>query len=91
MPKTIPAPATRSHSTITALKARAVLVPMTRPLHTSTGSITQVPFVLVDVSTSSGATGRGYLFCVTPAALKSTVAMLDDLAPIIEGQALAPV
>ena len=86
MPKTA-----RTSSTITALKARAVLVPMTRPLHTSTGSITQVPFVLVDLRTSSGATGRGYLFCVTPAALKSTVAMLDDLAPIIQGQALAPV
>ena len=55
---------------IKSLQARAVLVPMTRPLHTSTGSITQVPFVLVDLTASTGATGRGYLFCVTPAALK---------------------
>ena len=76
---------------IKSLQARAVLVPMTRPLHTSTGSITQVPFVLVDLTASTGATGRGYLFCVTPAALKSTVAMLDDLAPVIQGQPLAPV
>ena len=78
-------------STITSLNARAVLVPMTRPLHTSTGSITQVPFVLVDLTASSGATGRSYLFCITPAALKSTVAMLGDLAPIVKSQALAPV
>ncbi len=77
-------------STIATLKARAVLVPMTRPLQTSTGSITRVPFVLVDIATSAGAVGRGYLFCVTPMALKTTVAMLDDLAPLIVGQALAP-
>jgi len=77
-------------STIASLKARAVLVPMTRPLQTSTGSITRVPFVLVDLVTSSGATGRGYLFCITPLALKATVAMLDDLASLVVGQPLAP-
>ena len=77
-------------STITTLKARAVLVPMTRPLQTSTGSITRVPFVLVDIATSAGAVGRGYLFCVTPMALKTTVAMLDDLAPLIIGLPTVP-
>ncbi len=77
-------------STIASLKARAVLVPMTRPLQTSTGSITRVPFVLVDLVTSAGATGRGYLFCITPLALKATVAMLDDLASLVVGQPLAP-
>ena len=77
-------------STIRSLKARAVLVPMTRPLQTSTGSITRVPFVLVDLVTSTGAVGRGYLFCITPLALKATVAMLDDLASLVVGQALVP-
>ena len=77
-------------STIASLQARAVLVPMTRPLHTSTGSIDKVPFVLVDIVTSAGAVGRGYLFCVTPMAHKSTVAMLDDIAALIVGRPLAP-
>ena len=77
-------------STIASLTARAVLVPMIRPLHTSTGSIDKVPFVLVDVATTAGAVGRSYLFCVTPMALKSTVAMLDDIAPLILGKPLAP-
>ena len=77
-------------SSITSLKARAVLVPMTRPLQTSSGSITRVPFVLVDLATSSGALGRGYLCCITPLALKATVAMLDDLASLAVGQPLVP-
>jgi mandelate racemase len=77
-------------STITSLKTRAVLVPMTRPLQTSTGSITKVPFVLVDLATSTGAVGRGYLFCITPLALKATVAMLGDLASLVVGQPLVP-
>jgi mandelate racemase len=78
-------------STIASLTARAVYLPMTRPLATASGAITQVPFVLVDLATSAGVIGRSYLFCITPAALKATVAMLDAMAPQIAGQALAPV
>lgn len=77
-------------STIQSLQARAVLVPMTRPLHTSTGAITKVPLVLIDLATSSGAVGRSYLFCVTPLALKAQVALLDDMAALIVGQPLVP-
>ena len=78
-------------STIRSLRARAVFVPMTRPLHTSTGAIDKVPLVLIDLSTSSGAIGRSYLFCVTPLALKSQVALLEDMATLITGQQLAPI
>ena len=77
-------------STIKRLTARAVLVPMTRALHTSTGAITRVPFTRVDLETSTGAVGRGYLFCVTPLALRATVAMLEDIAPVIAGQPAVP-
>lgn len=76
--------------TITALRARAVLVPMSRPLHTSSGQINKVPLVLIDLQTSAGVTGHAYLFTVTPLALKSTVAQLHDLASLIEGRPLAP-
>ncbi len=77
-------------STIVSLTARAVFVPMTRPLHTSTGAITQVPLVLIDLATSTGAVGRSYLFCVTPLALKAQVALLDDMASLITGAPLVP-
>ena len=79
-----------SVANITALTARAVLVPMTRPLHTSSGAIGKVPLVLIDLATSAGVVGRGYLFCVTPLALKATVAQLDGLASLVVGQPLAP-
>ncbi|MBL8379380.1 MAG: mandelate racemase [Burkholderiales bacterium] len=78
-------------SRITRLTARAVFLPMNRSLTTATGAITQVPFVLVDLETSAGATGRSYLFCITPAALKATVAALDDIAPLVVGHSLSPV
>ena len=77
-------------STITSLKARAVFVPMTRPLHTATGTITKVPLVLIDLATSAGAIGRSYLFCITPLALKAQVALLDDMASLVVGQPLVP-
>jgi mandelate racemase len=81
---------TAATATITGLTSRAVLVPVTRPLHTSSGAIDKVPLVLIDLATSRGVIGRSYLFCVTPLALKSTVAQLDGLAGLIVGQALAP-
>ena len=77
-------------STIESLRARAVLVPMTRPLQTSTGAITKVPLVLIDLETSAGAIGRSYLFCITPLALKAQVALLDDMATLLADQPLVP-
>lgn len=77
-------------STIISLKARAVFVPMTRPLQTATGAITKVPLVLIDLATSTGAVGRSYLFCITPLALKAQVALLDDMASLLAGQPLVP-
>ncbi len=77
-------------STLKSLTARAVFVPMTRPLQTATGAITRVPLVLIDLTTSSGAVGRSYLFCVTPLALKAQVAMLHDMATLIIGRPLVP-
>ena len=77
-------------SSIKSLSARAVLVPMPRPLQTSTGAITRVPLVLIDLATSSGAVGRSYLFCVTPLALKAQVAVLEDMASLITDRPLVP-
>ena len=77
-------------TTIQSLTARAVFVPVTRPLHTATGAITQAPLVLIDLTTSAGITGRSYLFSVTPLALKAQVALLHDMATLIVGQSAVP-
>ena len=77
-------------TTIQSLTARAVLPPLNRPLQASTGAVLKAPMVLIDLVTSTGAVGRSYLFCVTPLALKAQVALLEDMATLLVGQALIP-
>jgi mandelate racemase len=40
--------------TIDSISARAVLVPMSRPLRTAAGDVPAAPLVLVDVHTNEG-------------------------------------
>ena len=77
-------------TTIQSLTARAVFPPLNRPLQASTGAVLKAPMVLIDLVTSTGAVGRSYLFCVTPLALKAQVALLEDMATLLVGQALIP-
>ncbi|MDQ6926764.1 MAG: mandelate racemase [Candidatus Eremiobacteraeota bacterium] len=76
--------------TVRALRARAVNVPLPKPLLTAGGSVTSAPLVLIDLETSAGVLGRTYLFCYTALALRATRALLDDLAPLVVGMPLAP-
>jgi mandelate racemase len=75
---------------ITELRARAVLVPMNRPLQTAGGTFTQAPLVLIDLATSAGVTGHSYLFSPTPLALKSLVALLTDFNSLVAKLPLVP-
>ncbi|MBA5777691.1 mandelate racemase [Stappia sp. F7233] len=77
--------------TITGLRARAVKAPLARPIKTASGEIPQAPLVLIDIETSGGVTGSSYLFAYTPLTLKALVAFLDDLAPHLVGEPVAPV
>ena len=79
-----------ANDTVRALRARAVDVPLPRPLLTAGGPVTSAPLVLIDLETSAGVVGHAYLFCYTALALRATHALLDDLAPVIEGMPLAP-
>ena len=79
-----------SETTITKLTARPVLVPLRRPVVVMTGQVTFAPLVLIDLERSDGVVGRSYLFTYSPIALKATTALLNDLAPVIEGTAADP-
>ncbi len=68
-----PASVTPARLTIRGVRARPVDVPMTRPLQTSGGLVRTAPLVLIDLFTEEGVTGRSYLFCYTPLALKPVV------------------
>lgn len=83
-------PSSLPELTIRSFTARAVLVPMSVPLHTSTGAITQVPLVLVDCDTQQGVRGHAYLFAILPAALKPMVSLVESMSQMLTGDPLAP-
>ena len=76
--------------TITALKSRAVVAPLARPMRTAVGSLPNAPLVLIDVETDQGVTGQAYVFGYTPVTLKAIVAFLSDLQESLVGQTVAP-
>src|SRR5215831_13703429 len=75
---------------IQSLRARAVRVPMAHPHQTASGTVAESPLVLVDVVTDQGVLGHGIIFTYTTAALKPTAELIQNIAPLIEGEELAP-
>jgi mandelate racemase len=79
-----------STPTIQSVRVRAVRVPMAEPHQTASGVITESPLVLTDIITESGITGHSIVFTYTPAALKPTAELIQNLAPLVEAEMLAP-
>jgi len=59
-------------------------------LQTRGGTIGVAPLALIDLLTDEGITGSTYLFCYTPLALKPVLQTLANLAPLLKGDAVAP-
>lgn len=76
--------------TIRAIGARAVNVPLAKPLPTSSGAITTVPLVLVDLVTEQGVTGCAYVFCYTSIALPPVAHLVRSLGEMLQGDVVAP-
>ena len=72
------------------LRVRAVRVPMEPPHRTASGTVAESPLVLADITTDAGVTGHSITFTYTAAALKPVADFMANLAPLIEGQVLAP-
>jgi len=75
---------------IRGIRARAVAVPMKRSLATATGAVTIAPLLLLDLETDGGITGRSYLFGIGQPHLKPMAALVEAMAAMIKGDALAP-
>jgi len=75
---------------IVDIRARAVIAPLRRPIRTASGSIESAPLLLLDVVTDQDVTGRAYLFAYTPVVLKSLRLLVDQLTPLLRGQAVVP-
>jgi mandelate racemase len=78
------------HIRIESLRALAVLVPMAPPHQTASGTVTESPLVLIDVVTDQSVVGHSIVFTYTTAVLKPTAELVQNLAPLIEREALAP-
>lgn len=76
---------------IETVKARAVDVPMPRPIVTASGTIPSAPLLLIDVETSAGAVGRSYIFGYTPITLRPMADLVASLADMLRGRPVAPV
>ncbi len=75
---------------IESLRARPVLVPFRRPVHTASFFIPEVPLVLIDIQMSNGTVGRAYVLAYAEWVLKPLVACFEAAANMIAGQILAP-
>jgi len=75
---------------IKGMKVRAVRVPLDPPHRTASGMFGESPLVLCDITTDEGVTGHSVTFTYSVAALKPTADLIANLAPLIEGQTLAP-
>jgi mandelate racemase len=75
---------------IRAIRVRAVAVPMKRPLTTSIAVVSSAAFVLIDLQTSGGITGRSYLFAVGRHNLAPIAKLVEAMAEMVKGDELAP-
>ncbi len=75
---------------IKAFRVRAVAAPIKRPIATSTGAVSVAPLLLIDLQTDGGIVGRSYLFGVGKHNLKAIAALLEAMAEMLNGDAVAP-
>jgi mandelate racemase len=76
---------------IRSVTARAVDVPISRPVKNAFGVIRSAPLVLIDVETDQGVTGRSYIFGYAKLTLAPLVRLIEDIGAGLTGQAIAPV
>ncbi len=72
------------------LRLRSVVVPMARPLVTRVVTIEAAAFLLIDLETEEGVTGRAYLFGYSAAGNACFVPALRWLADALKGEKIDP-
>jgi mandelate racemase len=75
---------------IRSLRTHAIEVPMRRPLGTSAALMRSAPFLLVELETDEGVTGRAHAFCYWSTALPLLQRIVDRLSDDLSGQAVNP-
>lgn len=75
---------------ITHIRTTPVLAPLPRPVRTASGTISQFPLVLIDVSTDGEVVGRAYAQVYLPELLPALAQAVSNLADMVIGMPLAP-
>ncbi len=82
MSKSVPA--------IRSVNARALVVPISRPVKNAFGVIEAAPLVLIDVETDQGVTGHSYIFAYAKLTLKPLVHLIEEIGRELTGKPVAP-
>src|SRR5258706_2439684 len=72
------------------IRVRAVAAPMKRPLQTSIAFVGVAPLLLIDLQTDGGIVGRSYLFAVGRHNVAPLAKLVEAMAEMLKGDALAP-
>jgi mandelate racemase len=75
---------------IESIRTRAVAAPMKRPLATSTGALTAAALLLIELQTDGGIVGRSYLFGLGKHNLPPIAKLVEAMAEMLKGDAVAP-
>lgn len=76
--------------TLRGIEARAVVLPLKRPVVARIATITEWPLILIDLTTEEGVVGRAYLEPYIPKAMRYLVPALNDLGSLLKGRRVAP-
>jgi mandelate racemase len=76
---------------IRAVRARALSVPVRRPLATAGGMVTHAAIVLIDLETEEGIAGASYAWTPAPYAVKPLAQLVEALGEMLKGDPVAPV
>jgi mandelate racemase len=75
---------------IESIRTRAVAAPMKRPLAASTGALIAAALLLIDLQTDGGIVGRSYLFGIGKHNLPPIAKLVEAMAEMLKGDAVAP-
>src|SRR2546428_2788448 len=75
---------------IESILTRAVAAPMKRPLAASTGALTAAALLVIDLQTDAGIVGRSYLFGIGKHNLPPIAKLVEAMAEMLKGDAVAP-
>src|SRR4249920_4026252 len=72
------------------IRVRAVAAPIRRPLVTSIATVSTAALLLLDLQTDGGIVGRSYLFAVGRHNLAPLAKLVEAMAEMVKGDAVAP-